>query len=146
MEFVNSIAKIVHTEVALHGGAANKNIGDAFLLVWKFPNPAKAAAARSRMGSVSIAGGGSPNGSFSSGQQLVGNPVAAAASAKSATSRRSLLHRLDLSQRVLRKHSVQVTGLPMLVEQRRRGVVLADVKYRCKQHQTHVILTRTVQH
>jgi len=23
--------------VALHGGAPNKNIGDAFLLVWKFP-------------------------------------------------------------------------------------------------------------
>jgi class 3 adenylate cyclase len=37
MEFVNSIAKIVHTEVARHGGSANKNIGDAFLLVWKFP-------------------------------------------------------------------------------------------------------------
>lgn len=37
MKFVNNIAQIVHTEVALHGGAANKNIGDAFLLVWKFP-------------------------------------------------------------------------------------------------------------
>lgn len=37
MEFVNSIASIVHTEVSLHGGAPNKNIGDAFLLVWKFP-------------------------------------------------------------------------------------------------------------
>ena len=36
MEFVNSIAKIVHMEVAMHGGSANKNIGDAFLLVWKF--------------------------------------------------------------------------------------------------------------
>ena len=24
-------------QVALHGGAPNKNIGDAFLLVWKFP-------------------------------------------------------------------------------------------------------------
>ena len=44
MEFVNSIAKIVHMEVSLHGGAANKNIGDAFLLVWKFP---KASAVRS---------------------------------------------------------------------------------------------------
>ena len=33
MEFVNSIARIVHTSVAMHGGAANKNIGDAFLLV-----------------------------------------------------------------------------------------------------------------
>lgn len=37
MEFVNTIARIVHTSVAVHGGAANKNIGDAFLLVWKMP-------------------------------------------------------------------------------------------------------------
>ncbi len=37
MEFVNSIARIVHGEVARRKGAANKNIGDAFLLVWKFP-------------------------------------------------------------------------------------------------------------
>ena len=33
MEFVNSISKIVHMEVSLHGGFPNKNIGDAFLLV-----------------------------------------------------------------------------------------------------------------
>lgn len=38
MEFVNQIARIVHLEVARHGGSANKNIGDAFLLVWKFPD------------------------------------------------------------------------------------------------------------
>ena len=44
MEFVNSIAKIVHMEVSLHGGAANKNIGDAFLLVWKFPRHARASS------------------------------------------------------------------------------------------------------
>lgn len=37
MEYVNSIAHIVHTAITAHGGAANKNIGDAFLLVWKFP-------------------------------------------------------------------------------------------------------------
>ena len=37
MEFVNAIGKIVHTETHLHAGSANKNIGDAFLLVWKFP-------------------------------------------------------------------------------------------------------------
>ena len=36
MEFVNSIAQIVHMEVSLHKGSANKNIGDAFLVVWKF--------------------------------------------------------------------------------------------------------------
>jgi class 3 adenylate cyclase len=37
MEYVNTIAHIVHTAVAARGGAANKNIGDAFLLVWKMP-------------------------------------------------------------------------------------------------------------
>ncbi len=52
MEFVNSIANIVHMEVARHEGAANKNIGDAFLLVWKFPPPPKVPVhSRSRMGS-----------------------------------------------------------------------------------------------
>lgn len=33
MEFVNVIAHLVHSAVAARGGAANKNIGDAFLLV-----------------------------------------------------------------------------------------------------------------
>lgn len=37
MLFVNSIAEIVHKTVDKYGGAANKNIGDAFLLVYKFP-------------------------------------------------------------------------------------------------------------
>ena len=37
--FVNRIADIVHTSVEKFGGAANKNIGDAFLMVWKFKNP-----------------------------------------------------------------------------------------------------------
>ncbi|KAF6253793.1 nucleotide cyclase [Scenedesmus sp. NREL 46B-D3] len=37
MEFVNTIAHLVHGAVAARGGAANKNIGDAFLLVWKLP-------------------------------------------------------------------------------------------------------------
>lgn len=35
MLFVNTIAKVVHEEVANHEGGANKNIGDAFLVVWK---------------------------------------------------------------------------------------------------------------
>lgn len=35
MVFVNTIADIVHSCVDIYGGAANKNIGDAFLLVWK---------------------------------------------------------------------------------------------------------------
>lgn len=35
MIFVNNIAEIVHTLTDRYEGAANKNIGDAFLLVWK---------------------------------------------------------------------------------------------------------------
>lgn len=34
--FVNEIADIVHGTVFKYSGAANKNIGNAFLLVWKF--------------------------------------------------------------------------------------------------------------
>ena len=34
--FVNQIAEITHSQVDKYGGSANKNIGDAFLLVWKF--------------------------------------------------------------------------------------------------------------
>ena len=37
MVFVNSIAEVVHRFVDKYAGSANKNIGDAFLLVWKFP-------------------------------------------------------------------------------------------------------------
>jgi class 3 adenylate cyclase len=37
MVFVNTIADIVHTICDKYSGAANKNIGDAFLLVWKKP-------------------------------------------------------------------------------------------------------------
>lgn len=36
MLFVNEIADIVHGYVDMYSGAANKNIGDAFLLVWKY--------------------------------------------------------------------------------------------------------------
>lgn len=38
MKFVNQIAEITHSVVDKYGGSANKNIGDAFLLVWKFKN------------------------------------------------------------------------------------------------------------
>jgi class 3 adenylate cyclase len=37
MLYVNEIAEIVHGIVDKYSGAANKNIGDAFLLVWKYP-------------------------------------------------------------------------------------------------------------
>lgn len=36
--FVNAIADVVHEEVHKSGGGANKNIGDAFLVVWKLFN------------------------------------------------------------------------------------------------------------
>lgn len=36
MNFVNDIAAIVHRTIHKYAGSANKNIGDAFLLVWKF--------------------------------------------------------------------------------------------------------------
>jgi class 3 adenylate cyclase len=35
MMFVNKIADVVHNKVVLHQGFPNKNIGDAFLIVWK---------------------------------------------------------------------------------------------------------------
>lgn len=35
MLFVNEIAEITHSQVDKYGGSTNKNIGDAFLLVWK---------------------------------------------------------------------------------------------------------------
>jgi class 3 adenylate cyclase len=36
MVFVNQVAEVVHSQVDKYGGSANKNIGDAFLLAWKF--------------------------------------------------------------------------------------------------------------
>ena len=35
--FVNKVAMLVHTGVHTFHGSANKNIGEAFLLVWKLP-------------------------------------------------------------------------------------------------------------
>ena len=37
MIFVNEVAHIVHSCVDKYAGATNKNIGDAWLLVWKIP-------------------------------------------------------------------------------------------------------------
>ena len=36
MIFVNEIAEIVHGIIDHFSGSPNKNVGDAFLLVWKF--------------------------------------------------------------------------------------------------------------
>ena len=38
MMFVNKIGEIVHSSVFRYGGSANKNIGEAFLLVWQLPD------------------------------------------------------------------------------------------------------------
>lgn len=35
MIFVNKIGTLIHSSVFRYGGSANKNIGEAFLLVWK---------------------------------------------------------------------------------------------------------------
>jgi len=36
MIFVNEICALVHGIVYKYSGTANKNLGDSFLLVWKF--------------------------------------------------------------------------------------------------------------
>ena len=41
MMYVNSIANIVHNQITNHLGYPNKNIGDAFLIVWRFHNHIK---------------------------------------------------------------------------------------------------------
>ena len=41
MSYVNQVAEITHSVVDKYGGSANKNIGEAFVLVWKFHNPAE---------------------------------------------------------------------------------------------------------
>ena len=35
MTFVNNVARIVHNEVTRWGGMCNKNLGNAFLMVWR---------------------------------------------------------------------------------------------------------------
>ena len=39
MTFVNQIAEITHSQATKNGGSSNKNLGEAFLLVWKYKNP-----------------------------------------------------------------------------------------------------------
>ena len=39
MTFVNQIAEIAHSQVDKYGGSVNKNLGEAFLVVWKFKTP-----------------------------------------------------------------------------------------------------------
>lgn len=37
MIFVNKIGELVHSSVYRYGGSANKNIGEAFLMIWPLP-------------------------------------------------------------------------------------------------------------
>ena len=43
MTFVNSVARIVHDEVTRWGGTCNKNLGNAFLMVWRIGDEAALA-------------------------------------------------------------------------------------------------------
>ncbi len=36
MKFINTIAEIVHSVANKYSGKSNKNLGDSFLMVWKF--------------------------------------------------------------------------------------------------------------
>merc|ERR550514_1682042 len=53
MMFVNRISEIVHSIVDEHMGAANKNIGDAFLLVWRLSG-VLGVEDRSKMADLSV--------------------------------------------------------------------------------------------
>ena len=63
MPFVNCLARIVHNHVAFHEGYPNKNIGDAFLCIWKTEDFAETPrnkhddAKKSRMRRLSLAPG-----------------------------------------------------------------------------------------
>jgi len=72
MVFVNQIGQIVHSSTHRLEGAANKNIGDAFLLTWKLPKVIRRGrgndptAANRRGGGKGVLGGSNPahNGSW----------------------------------------------------------------------------------
>lgn len=53
MVFVNQVAEIVHTIVDTWQGAANRNIGDAFLIVWRMRDGFDAAVRR-KIGDMSV--------------------------------------------------------------------------------------------
>merc|ERR1711904_305887 len=53
MVFVNQVAQIVHTIVDTWHGAANRNIGDAFLIVWRMGAHFEPKV-RSKVGDMSV--------------------------------------------------------------------------------------------
>ena len=60
MTFVNSVARIVHNEVTRWGGVCNKNLGNAFLMVWRVgdEDELQAVGGRRRRASHSSSGAG----------------------------------------------------------------------------------------
>lgn len=64
MTFVNSVARIVHDEVTRWGGTCNKNLGNAFLMVWRIGDEAALADYRGvgRRGSERSAGSNNSDG------------------------------------------------------------------------------------
>jgi hypothetical protein len=60
MTFVNSVARIVHDEVTRWGGTCNKNLGNAFLMVWRIGDE-KSLSDYRRMGGRRNSGSWSEN-------------------------------------------------------------------------------------
>eukprot|EP00563_Minutocellus_polymorphus_P005988 CAMPEP_0181030934 /NCGR_PEP_ID=MMETSP1070-20121207/5976_1 /TAXON_ID=265543 /ORGANISM="Minutocellus polymorphus, Strain NH13" /LENGTH=909 /DNA_ID=CAMNT_0023108303 /DNA_START=170 /DNA_END=2896 /DNA_ORIENTATION=- len=77
MTFVNSVARIVHDEVTRWGGLCNKNLGNAFLMVWRIgdEDELQAVSGRRRRASHS---------SSSAGGVGAGRPMSPTASSRSA--------------------------------------------------------------
>ena len=55
--FVNQVAECVHERVDMFQGHNNKNIGNCFVLVWKFPKPGSAAPNEIKVGPSVAASG-----------------------------------------------------------------------------------------
>jgi len=54
MVFVNQVAEIVHRIVDEHLGAANKNVGEAFLLVWRIDSASKDESMRPKTAGLAV--------------------------------------------------------------------------------------------
>ena len=76
MMYVNEIAAIVHSQVAACDGNPNKNIGDAFLLVWRLPQEMEAEdiAELQKMVGVGAGGGGVGSGGNAAEPQSRASP------------------------------------------------------------------------
>jgi len=105
MTFVNSVARIVHEEVTRWGGLCNKNLGNAFLMVWRIGDEDELQAIsgwRQRASNESATG----SGVSSSGSRPM-TPVAAAAASSRVSSFSSKVSNLSVDLR-------RVPGLDIL--------------------------------